>query len=274
MASATDIAMGAAGPAFSFLGGYFEQEEANERAKEAQKKLEEQAQQVGKQYGQVEERYTPYTGEEGLGSDYADFQAANRAFREKSMGYDPTQEWQYDLNKGVRDVWDPFFNEKVNLATANVYGGAANAGKLMSSATARNAAEAVSKQYDQSYEAALNAALNQEQQSYQHYAEQVARERALADQYNRRLQQTAENYRAAAEMGFQNLQNLSQIGMNRISDMANLNVAAINAGAQQSSAVGAGFSQAGQALSGFGNSYWGGATGASNAPSAATTPTK
>jgi hypothetical protein len=273
MASASDFAMGIAGPALSFVGGAWTQAEANERAREARDKLKKQAEKVGKEYGEVEGRYEPYTGDEGLGADYAAFQAANKAFKQKSKGYDETEEWQYDLPQGVRDVWDPFFNEKVNLATANVYGGAANAGKLMSSATARNTAQAVSKQYDQSYDEALNAALEQERQSYQHYAEQVARERALADQYNQRLQQTAENYREAAGMGFSNLQNLSQIGMNRISDVANLNVASINAGAQQNSPWAAGFSQVGQSLNGFGNSYWGGKTSGSNAPSAPTTPT-
>lgn len=246
----------------SAVGSGLAQWDANERAERAKDKLYKLRDKVKGEYEGIEGRYQPVTEE--FGTDFAKYRGANKAFEEKAQNYDPTQEWQYDLPQGVREVWDPFFNEKVELATKNVYGGAANAGKLFSTATARNAARGVSKQYDESYQSALNAALEQERQEYQHYAEQVARERAAVDQANQIRLQNVTNYGELANKELGALQNLSQIGMNRISDTANLNVAAINAQAQQKNPIVAGLGQAGNTLTGFGNSYFGGQTGASN----------
>lgn len=242
------------GAGLSMWGAAEQQAEANERAREARKKLKERAEQAEKEWKAVEGKWDPYT--EGLGNDYADYQAALQGYRDNAGKFAPTQEWNYDLKKGIADVWDPFFNEKVDLAAKQVYGGAANAGKLMSSATARNVANAVGKQYDQSYQAALNAAQEQERQQYGWYSDQVARERAAVEQANQLLMNNIGNYGESVNKGFNALGQQNALSGQRISDVNNLNIAAINAGLGQASPLGAGLSAGGQALSGTANSYY------------------
>lgn len=251
------LAAGAA--ALSGVGSAAMQGESNYRARQARDALKNQSKKTDEQYAQLQEKWNPAT--QNLDKDFngtngaGGYRGAVSAYETGKKNYADTQEWDYDLNKGIQQVWDPYFNEKVNLAAKQVYGGAANAGKLMSSATARNVSNAVAKQYDESYAAALKAAQEQERQEYGWYADQVARERAAIDQYNQTLLQNIGNYAqlTGTEMGALGQQ--SEIGKSRISDTTNLNVGAINANATQNNPVGAGLSSVGQMAGQFLSSY-------------------
>lgn len=247
------IGLGVGGAVLSGIGGYLGQSSANERQREARDALKKQAKETGKQYSELENKWSDFAGE-GLDKDYQKYHGALDNYQQNAGRYKDTQQFQYDLNKGIQQVWDPYFNEKVNLAAKQVYGGAANAGKLMSSATARNVSQAVGKQYDQSYADALKAAQEQERQEYGWYADQIARERAQIDQANQILMNNINNYNAATGMGFNALGQQTQLGTQRISDVANLNIGAINANAGQRNEWGAGLGNVGANMANYTNS--------------------
>ena len=213
------------------ISGYFGQKESNKRAREAARATEALKGKVENQYGQLISKWDPYT--QGLETDYAKYQQALKDYEEGRKQYSPTEEWQFDLNKKIDELWDPYYQQKIGLATANVYGGAANAGKLLSSAAARNTAQAVAEQYDKSYADALKAAQEQERQEYQWYSDQIARERAAIDQANQLLMNNIMNYGGAVDKGMTAQSAVTQLGGQKISDSANLELSAINARAGQ-----------------------------------------
>lgn len=211
------------------------------------------------EYASLARDWAPYV--DAAMRDYGAFQNASARYRDEAGTYAPTREFQNDIVQETRNLWDPFFEQKVKGATLAAGGAMASQGALDSSAGLGAINRAYQQMYDQSYGSALQGALANQGQKYGWFSDQIARERAKVDQWNQMLQQNIAQLGQTAQFSRGGAENYSAVEAQKIANYNALEQARI---AQLQGVVNpwqAGMESLGNSFGQFTNSLTGGGGG-------------